>query len=143
MKRFLLITLCLVAATIATQAAEVPSKKELRTMAEDTFQSFGRALKAKDFTEFYEETAKMWQKQTTAADLKKSFTPLLNDKIDLLGAVEGKDPLLTPPAKINSDGVLLVEGYYPTAPNKIYFTLKYLQEEEEWKLIGINVKIQE
>ena len=112
-------------------------------MAEETFQSFGRAVKAKDFTEFYGETAKMWQKQTTAADLKKAFAPYQNDKIDLLGAVEGKDFILTPAAKINSDGVLVVEGYYPTAPNKIYCTLKYLQEEEEWKLIGINVNVKE
>jgi hypothetical protein len=37
----------------------------------------------------------------------------------------------------------VLKGYYPTAPNKVKFQLKYLEEDGEWKLVGIKVDLEE
>jgi hypothetical protein len=52
-------------------------------------------------------------------------------------------PVFNHPAKIDSDGVLIVQGYYPTTPHRIIFKLKYLEEESEWKLVGVDVNLKE
>jgi hypothetical protein len=36
---------------------------------------------------------------------------------------------------------LLVRGYFETAPNRVTFTLDFVQSEGEWKLINIHVKV--
>jgi hypothetical protein len=52
------------------------------------------------------------------------------------------EPVFNHPAAIDADGVLLVQGYYPTKPNRVVFQLKYLNEGD-WKLVGIDVKLKE
>lgn len=142
MKKLLLITLSL-ATAIAARAADVPEKAELISMTESSLLSFGKAVKEKDFSGFYEDIAAVWQKQTTAEKLGELFKDFFDKGIDLPGAIKGKEPVLNQPATINSDDVLMIKGYYPTTPNRIVFQLKYLQEEDEWKLVGINVNLKE
>jgi hypothetical protein len=124
-------------------AAEVPEEKELKKMTESSLVSFGRAVKAKDFSEFYEDVAKVWQKQTTAKKLQDAFKDFLDKNIDLPSVVKEMKPVFNHPAAIDSDGVLLVQGYYPTKPNRVIFKLKYLDEEGDWKLVGVNVNLAE
>jgi len=38
---------------------------------------------------------------------------------------------------------LVSQGYYPTKPNRIIFQLKYLKDEGDWKLAGIDVNLKE
>lgn len=142
MKKLLLIPLFL-AIAMATRAADVPEKAELISMTESSLISFGKAVKKKDFAGFYEDIAAIWQKQTTAEKLEEQFKDFLDKGIDLPGAIKEKEPIFNQPATINSDGVLIIKGYYPTAPNRIVFQLKYLEEEDEWKLVGIDVNLKE
>jgi hypothetical protein len=39
--------------------------------------------------------------------------------------------------------VLVSKGYYPTKPNRVVFQLKYVDEEGDWKLGGIDIKLKE
>ena len=109
------------------QAADIPDKSELKSMTQASILSFGEAVKKQDFSSFYEDIAPIWQKQTTATKLRDAFTDFYNKEIDLGAAIEGKDPVFNHPASIDSDGVLVVQGYYPTTPNRIVFQLKYLR----------------
>lgn len=142
MKTLLLITLSL-ATAIAARATDVPEKADLVSMTESSLLSFGKAVKKKDFSGFYEDIAAVWQKQTTAEKLEELFKDFLDKEIDLPAAIKEKEPVFNQPATINSDGVLMIKGYYPTTPNRIVFQLKYLQEEDEWKLVGIDVNLKE
>jgi hypothetical protein len=142
MKKLLLITLSIVTA-IAARAADIPEETELASMTESSLVSFGKAVKKKDFSGFYEDIAAVWQKQTTAEKLEELFKDFLGKEIDLPAAIKGKEPVFNQAATINSDGVLIIKGYYPTTPNRIVFQLKYLQEEDEWKLVGIDVNLKE
>ncbi len=143
MKRLILITLTL-ATAVALRAAEVPEEADIRTMTEDSLRSFGQGLKDKDFSEFYDDIAAAWQKQTTAEKLMEAFSKFLDKDIDLPAIVDQLEPVFKPaPAitAIDSNDVLVIKGYYPTKPSQLNFQLKYLEEEGDWKLVGINIDI--
>lgn len=117
----------------------VPPDDELKKLANRDLAAFHRAVKADDFREFHATLSKPFREQKTAEELRQSFRVFVEKMIDL-SAVETVDPKLTRPATIDADGVLQVEGEYPTRPAKVLFALKYVRDSGEWKLLGINVK---
>jgi hypothetical protein len=50
-------------------------------------------------------------------------------------------PQFTQKALINEDGVLIIQGQYPTTPSALIFVSKYIYEGYGWKLLGLNVEI--
>lgn len=142
MKKLLLPILFLVTA-LPIRAAEVPEKSEIKKMTNESMTSFGEALKKKDFTEFYNSVAEIWKKQTSPEKLMDAFKAFSGPNFDILGIVQELKPTFEPAAEVNSDGVLIIKGYYPTKPAHVVFQLKYLEEENEWKLVGINVHTEE
>ena len=124
-------------------AAEIPDEKDLQFLADGSLVSFGLAIKKKDFSKFYDEFADVWQKQTTPDKLKDAFKDFFDKNIDLPAAIKDKEPVFNQPAKVNEDSVLLLKGYYTTTPNRVVFELKYVEESDEWRLVGINVKLEE
>jgi hypothetical protein len=121
----------------------VPGNDELKSLAESSIIAFGEAVNDKDFSGFYLDIADMWQEQTSAEKLQESFKDFFDKDIDLPAAIKGMEPVFDKPATIDSNGVLLVGGYYPTKPNRIVFQLKYITQEQEWKLFGIHVVTKE
>ena len=142
MKILLLITLSLVAA-ITLQAADVPEEADIKSMTESSLLSFGKAVKKKDFSAFYESVATIWQKQTTPEKLQEAFQEFVGQDIDLPSVIKEMEPVFNHPAEIGANDVLIIKGYYPTTPNRVIFQLKYLEEEGDWKLVGIDVKLKE
>jgi hypothetical protein len=139
----LLFTTVLLASALVIRAAEIPDQDELKTMTDSAITSFGKAVKKKDFSGFYKEIAGMWQKETTPEKLNEAFKDFFDKDIDLPAAIKGMEPVFNQKAHIEGEGVLVLKGYYPTTPNRIVFQLKYIQEEGEWKLVGINVNLTE
>jgi hypothetical protein len=125
------------------ESAGAPAEAELKSLTDSSILSFGRAIKKKDFAGFYKETASIWQKQTSPEKLGNAFSGFYGQDIDLPAAIKGKEPVFDNSPEADADGVLKVEGYYPTKPNRIVFTLKYLKEGKDWKLVGINVNLKE
>ena len=142
MKKIPLIALFLSLSLLA-RAAEVPEEEDLKSLSEASLLSFGEAVKAKDFSDFYEEIASVWQKQTSADKLKTAFNDFLDKDVDIPSVVNELKPVFDPPAAINGDDLLVIKGYYPTKPNKVNFQLKYMKEEGDWKLVGIDIKLKE
>jgi len=125
------------------EAAKVPDGQKLTELVNSSVSSFGRGVKKKDFSTFYEETATIWQKQTSPEELREAFKDFFNKHLDLASAIKELQPVFNKTAKIDSNGVLLVQGYYPTTPNRILFKLKYVDEDGDWKLVGIDVNLNE
>ncbi len=122
---------------------EVPDEDEVKTLTENSLTSFGKGVKKKDFSKFYDDIAVVWQKQTSPEKLKELFKDFLDKDVDLPAIVKEKEPVFNHPAEIGENDVLVIKGYYPTTPHRVIFTLKYLQEEDEWKLVGITVDLAE
>ena len=119
-------------------AAAVPADADLIGMTNNSVLMLGRAINASDFSSFYSSTSKTWQNQTTADAIKQVFQSFVDQKIDLT-VIQGKNPEFSEKASIDGSGRLILKGFYMAQPAKVNFTLKYIQEDKQWKLIGINV----
>lgn len=116
-----------------------PSEAEVHKLINRDMTEFARAIKSADFTTFHSKLAREFQTQHSADKLKDTFREFIDKKIDL-SDVERVKPSITKPASINAEGLLQVEGEYKTRPVHIEFALKYLFQDREWKVLGINVK---
>ncbi len=122
-------------------AVKVPGDKELKALVRASLLEFNKALQEENFDDFYSEISTVWQEQTTAEKLQEAFQTIIDQKINV-GAIVQKLPLsFAGQPAVNSDGVLVVKGSYPTKPSKFSFLLKYIHQETDWKLIGFNIDI--
>lgn len=117
----------------------VPSEADLKKLINRDMAAFHRAVKADDFTAFHAGLSKQFREQKTAAELKDNFHVFVEKGIDL-SAVEKVVPTVTKPAAVDGDGVMQVEGQYKSQPANILFKLKYVPQDREWKLLGIDVE---
>jgi hypothetical protein len=127
-------------ATSTTPA--LPADEELRSLTNSSVQLLARAINNKDFAEFYGATSKIWQGQTNPGSLKEAFKSFIDQNIDLT-FVEGRSPEFSEKPLIDDSGRLILKGYYPTQPSRLNFTVKFVRQESEWKLIGINVSVED
>jgi len=119
---------------------DVPSNRELKTLVLGSLLLFNDAIQAKSFDRFYSKIAELWQKEITAEKLQKVFQVFIDKEIDL-SPITKVEPVFDGTPAVNADGLLVVKGSYPTKPSKVFFELKYVYEEESWKLGSINVQV--
>jgi len=101
-----------------------------------------RAINSKDFSKFYNATAKVWQSQTTPEALKENFIKYIEQNVDLT-FVKDNSPEFSEKPSIDESGRLILKGYYPNQPSRLSFTIKFIRQESEWKLVGIHVSLEE
>jgi hypothetical protein len=119
---------------------KVPTDKELRKLALDSLLLFNVALQTKDFADFYDKSAKLWQKETSPKELREIFRPFIAKEINI-APIAKLEPAFEETPAVNEDGFLVLKGSYPTKPNRVFFELKYVYEDESWKVVGINVQL--
>lgn len=144
MKRFVLAAALLLACFAQVFAADVPDNDEIKTVSDKMLLDWNKGMQQGDFAAFYKnDCAKVWQQQTTAEQLGATFNKQFGgQKIDFSGAVNEMEPSFQPEpaiAKVGDFDVLTVAGYYDTKPNRFSFKLKLVEEDDDWKLVGISV----
>ncbi len=117
---------------------QVPSDEVLSEMVNESVLLLGNAINRKDFSDFYNQIAKLWQSQTDEPSLRTAFQDFIEKQIDLT-IVASESPVLSEKPFIDGDGVLNMKGYYPTRPYAVHFELRFLYEYPEWKLAGIHI----
>ena len=145
MKRLAIIFGLLLACLSSIFAVDVPDESEIKSISDKVLLDWNKAMLKGDFEAFYKnDCAKVWQQQTTAEKLRDLFAKqFAGQKIDFSGAINEMEPSFEPEpaiAKVGDFDVLTVQGYYDTKPNRFSFKLKLVQEEEEWKVVGIDIK---
>lgn len=102
-------------------------------------QSFNEAVQQSDFTDFYSGISETWQSQTSAAELTEAFTPLFKQKLNFAPKDESAFKFAPKPT-IESDDTLKIEVNYLTVKGtNVKFRLRYVKENENWKLLGIRL----
>lgn len=122
-----------------TATLPAPTKDEAAKMAMTALLAFNEGIQTKSFEKFHAGISKLWQKQITPAQLLEAFQTFIDKKIDL-APIQSLSPEFKSAPAIDADGVLALEGEYPTTPNKVIFKLEYVAEDKAWKLLGVNVK---
>lgn len=121
---------------------QLPPDEKSKALIQDTLLDFNQAIQDKSFDGFHTTISRAWQEQITADKLKEVFQQFMDKNLDI-SAIKRVDPVLSDPPEINSDGLLILKGYYPTRPFKVNFQLKYIYEHPAWKLFGLNVNVKE
>jgi hypothetical protein len=125
---------------ITEDTRPVPADEQLQSMVQTALQDLAVAVNQRDFTEFYEKIAKLWQAQTTKEALFNAFKVFSEQNIDLT-VLQNYTAVFNEKPHVGDEGILLLKGYYPTPPPVAYFKLSYVYEHPEWKLVGINVEV--
>jgi hypothetical protein len=120
---------------------EMPSDPELQQMVKATLTDFNKAVSDDDFTDFFDTISKPWKKQTSPAELKKSFQGFIDKKIDI-SDIRSLDAKFSPEPVIEKElgyKTLKLVGRYPTSPNSTKFLVSYIPDGKDWKLSRIEV----
>jgi hypothetical protein len=118
----------------------VPAKEELDRLVLETLLGFNQAVRNKDFTAFHEKLSAGLKKGVTPEKLLASFHDFVDKKIDI-SPIKTAEPQFAPPPSVNENGVLIVNGHYPTQPTRVRFRLNYVKEGAMWKLSFISVNV--
>ena len=102
--------------------------------------AFNKAVQDKSFADFHKECATQFREEVSVEKFNEAFKEFMDKGVDI-SAIEKVDPVFDAPAKVDPDGVLALNGSYPGKP-VVAFQLKYVFEDDMWKLIAINVNLQ-
>lgn len=120
----------------------VPSDAALKNLVNDTMTRFTEAVRRDDFTEFYAGISELWKSQISAEKLQQVFQQF-SQRHEAFAATRNAAPIFDEPPVIDENGLLILRGYYATAPQRVLFRLKYTYEHPQWKLFGIEVGFHE
>lgn len=121
---------------------EMPSPKLIRSLVVDSLLLFNNAIQEQSFADFYSKVSRAWQAQLTEGQLKRAFQPFVDSKVDIHD-IRNLEPIFTQDPQVNSDGILVLLGYYDTKPHRTVFNLRFIYELPYWKLYGVEVQIQD
>lgn len=124
--------------TATPAKAPIPGDAELKKLVTASLLAFNEGAQSKDFTEFHRSLSVPFKQQFPPERLKQTFQPFIDAGADV-ARIRTLEPVFDAPPAVNPDGVLILNGYYPTTPTPVKFNAKYVYEHPVWKLIGIDV----
>jgi hypothetical protein len=139
MRKLLLLSLLLVPLGLFAQT--LPSEREQKALVLKTLLAFNQAVQEKSFADFRrEQLSPRFREQFSLEKFTAVFQAFIDGEYDISGIAQAEAIFDVTP-EIDDDGVLLLEGHYPTRPSKVLFRLKYVHGASGWKLLGINVRV--
>jgi hypothetical protein len=130
----------LLAAAAAQAQNKVPSERALEALAKTTLLSFNDANVTGNYSVFHAKLSKPFRDQFPVERLQRTFRDFNKKHIDF-DIIAALKPAYDPPPRVDDNGKLLVKGHFPTEPLRLYFDLEFIPSDGEWKLISINVKV--
>lgn len=117
------------------------SESESAEQAKNTTLDFARAIRAGDLSQFLKTTSEEFQKEFSVGQFEEAFGGFIVQKINLM-AVQNYQPSFVIPPGVDKDGMLVLRGYFPTSPSRIYFDYRYKWKAPEWKVADISINVQ-
>lgn len=119
---------------------KIPDDNHLKQITKEIILALANSINNKDFSEFYTIISYTWQKQTNPDELRKAFISFEEKNIDLTDFANQTEPVFDKVPIIGDDNLMVLNGYFPLQSVKLRFTLKFIYEHPNWKLISINIK---
>ncbi|MBV8187525.1 MAG: hypothetical protein JOY64_22795 [Alphaproteobacteria bacterium] len=138
--RFLSMLVLVLAAPTAQAQNKVPSDHVLEALVKSSLLSLNDANVTGDYSVLHAKLSKPFREQFSPDRLKETFREFAGKHVDY-DIIAAYAPVYSKPAAVDDEGKLLVEGYFPTTPNRLKFKLDFIPSDGEWKLIGIKVDI--
>jgi hypothetical protein len=119
-------------------AQNIPSEARQETIIKSSLLTFNDANLSGDYTVMNALGSKPFRETVSPQQLKEAFKVFSEKQLDISAVVSAK-PVVTRPTVVNSDGVMITEGYFDTPNMRVSYTLKHLLSDGKWKLLGVNV----
>ncbi len=120
---------------------KAPSDDKVQRLVKDTLLDFNDAIQDDDFSDLLAKSSKPFKEQSSQEKMHDNFKGFIDAKINFAAVKNLTASFNKPPSVEHMNGldVLIADGSFPTTPNKTKFVFKYVNEDGEWKLVGINV----
>ena len=92
-----------------------------------------------NYTVLLDSAAPSFRAVNTSHRLTRIFAGFRKNAVDM-GAIVLQNPVLTKDTQIDRNGVLHIEGFFPSMPLHINFKLSFQKISGAWRLYGISVK---
>ena len=137
----LVAALALVLAMGTAQAQnKVPSERAVEVLVKTSLLSFNDANITGNYSVLHDKLSKPFRQEYPPEKLKEAFKEFNEKNIDI-ELIAALKPTYEPLPSIDSEGKLMVKGYFPTEPIRVNFNLAFIPSDGEWKLIRLNVKL--
>lgn len=120
--------------------AAMPTKANQTALVKQSINDFFVSVNRKDMGHFRSTISNLWQKQFTTEQLNQAYKAVIDSGANW-AALNNVEPVLSSEAIIDNNGVLVLTGFYPTTPSRVYFEQKYIYEGVAWKLIGFHIQV--
>src|SRR5262245_15072386 len=133
--------LALVLALPAAHAQnKVPTEPALETLVKTSLLTFNDANITGNYEVLHGKLSGPFRAQFPAARLKEAFKDFRDKDLDI-GVIAAMKPAYAPAPSVDDEGRLLVQGSFPTEPNRVQFDLAFIPSDGEWKLVRLHVKV--
>ncbi len=120
------------------KAGQFPAESDQVKLVAETMHVFALCVNDKSMAKFHAYSSSLMQKQFTPQKLDEAFAPFYKIGTDLT-VLDNLSPIFDENPSVNTDGVLLINGHYPTKPSQVFFKQEYIHEGLGWKVLGLNV----
>ena len=125
----------------AAKKAQTPKwVQEATPLVSRSMEVFAESIQKGTMEPFYNEISDFWRKKTSVAKLDKTFQGFIKAKVDLRPLKKMQPVFTRPPVKLKNGDIVLM-GFYPTKPSRVYFRQTFRQENGKWKLTAFFVEI--
>ena len=138
--RMLAVMALVLMASVAQAQNKVPSERGLEALVKATLITFNDANVTGNYEVFHAKLSKPFREQFPVERLARRFQEFNKKHIDF-DVIAALKPSYDPAPKVDDEGRLLVKGHFPSEPLRVNFDLAFIPSDGEWKLISINVKI--
>lgn len=125
------------AASTASSQPSIPSPDYLTVLVQSTIQNLNQANQGNDYSLLLRLSSSEMQRSTSPANLSANFEPFRRANIDLAPSVIYGLRWNSAPS-INA-GILSLNGNIVSQPSEVNFDLRYILENEKWRLLGLSV----
>jgi hypothetical protein len=124
----------------SARAQALPTPLDQEVLVKTTLLTFNDANVTGNYTVLHDKLSKPFHDQFDADKLKTGFKDFADKHVNF-AVIAAKPIIPTGDAKIDSEGVLLLDGYFDTTPKKVKYQLKFIRSEGEWKAYAIKVDV--
>jgi hypothetical protein len=138
----LVLIVSFVASSAPTPAAaqRIPPNDIIEITIKRHLASFNDANVTGNYEVWHATLSRPFRQQFSPERLKTVFKAFHDQQIDI-SPVLAQPPVLSEPAQIDREGVLLLKGVFETRPSRVIFDMKLLPADGDWKLVSIHVNV--
>lgn len=138
--RLLAPALLFLALVAPAMAQGIPNAYTQNAIIKSALITFNDANLTGNYSVMHDRSAKAFQDTFEPGQIADMFKAFHDQQIDLTTIVS-MDYVEDAAPAVDDKGVLTLKGHFETTPSKVTYELEFVLENENWRMIGINVNV--